>query len=159
MASVEEIDSMLKKYLDPMNKRMGEMQETLPEITNENQAIKENYKTLDSEVKELRNKVKFLNIELIKKKNILILGIPERKNEDLGETAINIFRNNLGIRDIITGGISEIRRMSRDKGSQRPIKIKLSTKRRKMQILEKTKGTRREKYPQATHGRGKRKRS
>lgn len=134
MASIVEIDNMLKRHLEPLNIQMVSMQKTLQEIKDENNISKENYKKLESEVKQLHSKVDYLQNELIKN-NVIIFGIREVESENLVEEVLNIFKKQLDIQDINICEIADIKRIGKI-SPQRPIKLQLTTKIRKMQILD-----------------------
>lgn len=89
MATIEQIDQLLKTRLDPqidristqidkINDRIDMMNEALQGVKVESSTTKEECKLLKSVVTQLQKDYDFLNQEIIKT-NLIIFGLPEQK--------------------------------------------------------------------------------
>lgn len=160
MATIEQIEQMFKKCLEPVNSRMEDMKDRMEEMNNrmdemgntmgtanklmaeimeESKSNKEKFNKLETNVVDIQKEVEFIKSELIKK-NLMLFGLPEKTNEYLPEMLIKFFKEYLQIMDMNIWEIVEAKRIGKNRtdNSIRGIKIELTTKTRKMQILGKT---------------------
>lgn len=131
MASIDEIELMFKKHLEPVL-------ETLSEIKEESKTTKEKYEKLEQHVGKIENEMEYLKSEIIKK-NLILFGLPEKNNEVLEEEILKFFKEQLQQKDMSIWEISDAQRMGKKNNFPRGVKVELTTKTRKMKILEKTK--------------------
>lgn len=142
MASIEQIDQLLERklqnHVDPLTERMNEISETLRDIKEETNKNGKEVQKVKCDIEKLQKNYEFLNRELIKKK-LIIFGLHENENENLQIMLTKFFKEKLNQDDFNIWEIADAKRMGKRDSTSRGIKIELTSKFRKMKILENSK--------------------
>lgn len=134
----------MAKLLNPISDKMDKLDLKLENIKSELGESSKKYEKLESEILEIKSDIEWLKADAIKK-NLILLGMPEKPNENLLDTVMKIFTEMLHIKDISTSEVVDVKRLGKlTDNHRRAIKIELTTKLRKMEIIRngyKLKGT------------------
>lgn len=136
----------IEKMFQLINNNMGKMNNKLDEITKEMRQLKQENNELKNKLIFHEDKIEQLERE-IRKKNIVVKGIPdeEEENEEKGREKINTVILKMGVEIDEKIEVDEIRRIGKyDSNRTRPILVKFTKESTKMKILRsarKLKGT------------------
>lgn len=137
MASISEIAAEMSKQLQPINENIQQINENFLSLSEELKSYKEKCKKMETEIDELKTSVEILNKKLIKK-NLIIMGVTEKENENLREIILHLFKETLHINDITIAEIDEAYRLGKvGTNYPRAVKLSLSTNSRKSEIMKK----------------------
>lgn len=136
----------IEKMFQLINNNMGKMNNKLDAITKEMRQLKQENNELKNKLIIHEDKIEQLERE-IRKKNIVVKGIPdeEEENEEKGREKINTVILKMGVEIDEKTEVDEIRRIGKyDSNRTRPILVKFTKESTKMKILRsarKLKGT------------------
>lgn len=143
MATLLEISAEMAKLLQPVNDKLTKVDDKVDKLQTSLEMIKEDvkfndrrYEILEETIREQNIKIEILERKILEK-NLIIFGEKEENNEMLIQKVLKIFQTLLNIEDISEKEIEDIRRIgSAKEDNKRPIKVELTSKRRKLEIIK-----------------------
>lgn len=131
MATIEEI----RNLLIPMQDQLATANLNIQKIEESVNNFNKNYCKILLKVK--TKKIQYLE-QRIREKNIIFFGVDESDNENVEETLVEICQNTMKIQNFSINNIGSARRLGKYINNKtRPILVELSTKKMKIEILQK----------------------
>lgn len=131
----------IKTMFASINANMQAMDGKLTDVVNELRDIKMENEAMKRQIKVQETKIANLERE-VRRKNLIIRGIPDDEDEDPRQTKEKIFKicETLGVDVKSETDVDEARRIGKPVADrQRPVLLKLTTANKKMEILRETK--------------------